>query len=218
MFLVVSTTNSTVKATNETFEWKVKVGDSRTYTLSKYIDLEDSDGNGDTESETLSIQDEDGEMVNVTLRKDTKYTVEITALNGDATTQTTYGNIVAKETTPYYNKVVWKTIDNKTYWEEYVKMYSSALGNVTIEGNPTIIESDLDGPYGTTAESKRIWDWKTGWITYLYSKISNDTHTIFEQEITSGSSGIGGFEITTIFVGLTIIAIVVSRKKQNMKE
>jgi hypothetical protein len=190
-----------------------------TYTVSKYFDLADYDGNGDPESTTLSIQKEDGEMVNVTFGKGSKYTAKITTLNGMAKVQTSYGSIVAKEN--WGGGIVMKTIDNKSYWEEYASTMSggnqswlgTSFGTVTVEGNYVVTSSNQE-MNGTTLESIFKVNWKTGWYTYTYSKMSNNTNTISEMETTSGSSVITGFEITSIFLGLFIIALIVSRKRK----
>lgn len=89
--------------------------------------------------------------------------------------------------------------------------------NYTVEGN-NYVKTHV-GYYlnGDKYESISKRNWKTGWLTYSYEKTSNDTHTIVEEEITSDSSSITRIEITTIFVGLTIIAIVVSRKRKQTK-
>jgi hypothetical protein len=185
-----------------------------TYTISKYFDLADSDGNGDPESTTLLIQNEAGEFVNVTYGKGSKYTTKITALNGLATAQTTYGSVVSKESTA--GGVVMKTTDNKSYWEEYASAMSgdnSSLGSITVEGNYIVTKMDLN-IFNTTTESVVKFNWKTGWHTYTYSKMTNSTHTISEMEVTSGSSGIPGFEIPSIILGLFIITLVVTRKRK----
>jgi hypothetical protein len=136
-----------------------------------------------------------------------------------AKVQTSYGSIVAKEN--WGGGIVMKTIDNKSYWEEYASTMSggnqswlgTSFGSVTVEGNYVVTSSNLD-MNGTTLESIVKVNWKTGWYTYTYSKMSNDTHTISEMETTSGSSVITGFEITSIFLGLFIITLIVSRKRK----
>ena len=218
LFLAVSAVNSSAKVVTETLEWKVKEGDSMTYTISKFFELADSDGNGDPESTTLSIQNEDGEIVNITFGKGSKFTTKITALNGVATTQTTYGSTVVQEST--VGGVVMKTVDNKSYWEEYASERSGgnkswlglSSGSVKVEGNYVVTSSFLD-MNGTILESIVKVNWKTGWYEYTFSKSSNSTHTISEMEVTSGSSSLTRFEIIPIIGGLFIIALVVSRKR-----
>jgi len=225
LFLVVSTTSSTAKTTYDTEEWKVKVGDSRTYTLSKYFDIRDVDGNGDPESKIYSVTKEDGTKENITWKKGTKYTINITAL-GDhsATFQLIFGNITSnKRTSGIGGGHIRKTIDNKSYWEfkTIIDSYPFVGENVnyTVEGNNYVKKLLRYTNYGVKYELISKRNWKTGWLTYSYEKTTNDTHTKWEEEITSGSSSIGitSIEITTIFVGLTIIAIVVSRKRQQTK-
>lgn len=227
LFLVISTTSLTAKANDETEEWKVKVGDSMTYTLSKYFDIRDIDGNGDAESKNYSVLKEDGTSEDVILKKGSKYTVNITALNHSATFQLIFGNITSNKRHSGMGDYLQKTIDNKSYWEREAIVDSLNIfddTNYTVEGNYYVqwkFDSKDQG-----YELKR--NWKTGWIIYLYEKVTNDTHTIREEEITSVEytptttrttttqriTGIQGIEIITIFVGLTIIAIVVSRKRK----
>jgi hypothetical protein len=69
--------------------------------------------------------------------------------------------------------------------------------------------------FSIRSESIVETNWKTGWISYIYSKMSNSTHTISEMETTTGSSGsITGLEVNYIFLSLFIIALVVSRKRK----
>jgi hypothetical protein len=200
-------------------EWKVNVGDSMTYTISKFFDLRDSDGNGDPESTTIFVQNEAGEMVNVTYGKGSKYTVKITALNGLTTTQITWGSVVSKESISA--GYVMKTIDNKSYWEEYASTISggnqswlgTSSGSVKVEGDYLVTSTILD-MNSTTLESIVKVNWKTGWYSYTYSKLSNSTDTINELETTSGSSGIPGFEIIPITSGLFIFTLIITKKRK----
>ena len=224
LFLVISTTSSTAKATEETEEWKVKVGDSMTYTLSKYFDIRDIDGNGDPESKNYSVLKEDGTSENVILKKGTKYTVNITALDHSATFQLIFGNITSNKRSSGMGDYLQKTIDNKSYWARKAIVDSLNIvddTNYTVEGN-YYVQWNFDSK-DQGYELKR--NWKTSWIAYLYEKVTNDTHTIREEEITSVEytpstqriTSIQGIEIITIFVGLTIIAIARERVKTILR-
>ena len=112
-----------------------------------------------------------------------------------------------------------KTVDNQSYWEEYAStmsvgnVTSGTYGTVKVEGNHVVTSSQLD-MNGTKLESIVKVNWKTGWQEYTFSKMSNNTHTINEMEVTSGFLSVSRFEIILIIVGLFIIVLVVPRRRR----
>jgi len=209
LFLVISLSCSTALPQQD-LEWKVKVGDTNTYTVDKIFDDDDLDGDGDKNTETSSMIDEDGESVEVVVKKGSTVKVTITELNDVPTVKFTWnGDVTTSEVTDPPFPTVFKTVDNKTYWE------TLADGNDTmsVEGDLVIREiefvvSDL------TMTTIYKTNWKTGWVTYLLLGAANATHTVVEVIYIVKDAGVPGFEITPIVLGIFVITLLVYKRRK----
>ncbi|MFX0126278.1 MAG: hypothetical protein ACFFAE_21840 [Candidatus Hodarchaeota archaeon] len=73
----------TIKASGGETEWNMEVGDKHTYTYTKFKMLDESEA-------TIQVRKSTTEMGEIFLKKDTKYTVEITGLNEEAKIKISY--------------------------------------------------------------------------------------------------------------------------------
>jgi hypothetical protein len=213
LLCIISSSNTAALAQQE-LEWKVKVGDSMTYEFTKVYQNPDEDEDGDPNTRKIIFPDEDGNTREVFLKKGTILEIEIIKLNDGATIKNTFnGEITSEESTD--NTMVMKTVDNKTYWEEYAKTKSVGDTEGSVDGNLLVLETEYENYDTSTTEMIFKVDWKTGWFTYRYQKHYNETDTIFEMELTvKAAGGITGIEQVSILLGLVIITLVVSTKRK----
>ena len=197
-------------------EWKVKVGDYITYTIEKLYDELDSDGDGNKNTQTNEVTDEDGNKVNVTIKKGSKMKVIITKLNGDATVKKEWldDEVISEETMD--QSAVAKTVDDKAYWQEEVIDMSVGDTEADVQGDLVIVNSTTTNLAINTMSVREI-NWKTGWVTYEYFKIFNETHIDYEFEYSgeiSAAGGAPGFETVSILLGLFVSTVIFSRKRK----
>lgn len=193
----------------QTQEWKVSVGDSNSYSVGKYFDETDQDGDGDKNTQTTDV---DG--TEVVLKKGTSFKVEIVSLSATgATIKMIYGDIEGSEQSdesPPYSWVA-KTIDNKTYWENW------ASGNdaYSVEGDNIVVESSVSMA-GMTVEYTVKRNWRTGWLTSMSAKSTAGGTTQMEMEVSSGSGAgtIPGFDVFPVFLCIVLTTIVVYRNRR----
>ena len=181
-------------------EWKVAVGDSITYTYTKFFDRFDTDRNGDPFSRLLTIVNTDSEVVNITVKRGLKIKAMIHNLpeSGEDSQlvdiQLSFNGITT-EVNQYVSflvgVIVRETIDNESYWKA-LEVHQSEVGtsyNFTIseyvEGNEFIREYHSIYSWGGVELTKSKVNWKTGWSTHSYMILANKTHTLSEFEVTT---------------------------------
>jgi hypothetical protein len=228
---LATTSSSSFELPN--FEWKVEVGDTMTYTFTKYFELGDLDGNGDLNSATAEIITADGKLVNITMTKGLKIKAEIMELGDYPKIQLSFNEIPTKVNTYTdmlsYDYLVRKTVTNRTYWESLATTETFISGNNTfinteyVEGSYFVTKTNRTHIAGVTAITITKYNWKTGWFTYLHSK-STDTigslGTFLEVEITTNTPGlfgdiITGYEFAPVLILLTFLTIVRVRKRSR---
>ena len=200
-FLIISLNGTFVHGVEWDLEWKVNVGDSQTYTFNNCFDDLDSDGDGDKSTQTITVTDEEGDSVNVTIKKGSTMKVEITELNeppgegvySGATIKITYNG---KVTTPaqadaYAFCYDWlgtsfvRKTGNKSYWEEQCSRYPEDR-NCSFDGDLIVFSAEqLEYPF----TGERRWkyecqlNWTTGWLFSVSCKRTNGTVTLMEYEL-----------------------------------
>ncbi len=190
-------------------EWKVKVGDSTTFELVKYYDKTDLDGDGDINTFTFLITDENGNLVNITWRVGSKVKYVISTLNDSgAYLERTYdGKVTGLEVRT--TQVVQKTVDNTTYWEEYAASITTPTRNASVDGNIfTVEESFVLPPLNNTFFNSLKFDWTTGWLINQYQKVFNASTIIGELEFSKVASSAPGFEFPVFLTGFIVLVIV----------
>ncbi|UCE14354.1 MAG: hypothetical protein JSV04_04050 [Candidatus Heimdallarchaeota archaeon] len=193
----------------QTLEWKVSTGDSKTYSIDKFFDETDTDGDGDKNTQTITV---DGEEV--VLKKGTSFKIEIVSLSDTgATIKMIYGDIEGSEEADQSPPSSWvtKTIDNKTYWENW------ASGNAaySVDGDNIVVESSMSMA-GMTVETTVKRNWKTGWLASMSAKSVQGGTTQMEVEISSGDGAgtIPGFDVFPVFLCIVITTLVTYRKRK----
>ncbi|UCE14786.1 MAG: hypothetical protein JSV04_06290 [Candidatus Heimdallarchaeota archaeon] len=218
IFLIaIISLNGTTSSGNvsQELEWHVKVGDSHEYIFSKYY-YDYPDGDGDPSTTTMEIKDEEGDWINITLTKGSKLKFEITALNGVATLKTTYnGEVTDQEHIDAAppGSIVAKTVDDRTYWESWVENKT----DYSLEGDLLVISHEQI-MIENTQETILKRNWKTGWLRYVYTKISNKTATIIEFEYSSNGNGeiqVTSFPFIPLLISMTVIVIVLRKQRSH---
>ena len=214
---VTATIGDPFPSENPNLEWKVAVGDVKTFTFTKLYDLNDYDGDGDPYTQSSFIELENGTEIDLKIRAGSTYSFEVLTLDEYATLQAT---IDGYELGPMDSGsgIVAKTVDNQTYWEEYATQISGGYQNVSVEGNLLVYQMRDTWNFGETQESIRKMNWKTGWLSYMYQKETNETHTISEMEImTEGAATLTpGFELSPLPISLLLFSIyILKRRRKN---
>ena len=211
-------------------EWKVEVGDTQTYTITKCFDDLDMDEDGNKHNLKANVTDDEGNLVEVTLKRGSTLEVEIIALENEMSNQTitklTFDGKIAEEISDYsffYNMspFVIKTVDNKSYWEAHAETY-----NISVEGELLVKteEETIRFISLTTIEMTFKWNWETGWLTYWSFKMYTEEKTDFEFELsigicpytdtTTSTKNTSGWNVLWVLLGLSIIISLRRWKKK----
>ena len=124
--LVFSVSHFSVQHLTQDLEWKVNISNRETYTVIDYYDDNEPDENL-ASLIRFPVTTKDGNIVEVTLGKGSKITIEIISLSSEiadrATTRVIYdGNITEKDRSDNYTlgfinfQYVMKTTSNQSYW------------------------------------------------------------------------------------------------------
>ncbi|MHA2112808.1 MAG: hypothetical protein ACXAC6_15880 [Candidatus Hodarchaeales archaeon] len=219
MLVTITSTINPNAGQLEGLEWKVKVGDRMTYTITKVYEMENWDGDDDPSIFTYPSLNSEGEEVNITRKVGNKIKVEIKELNEHATVQQTINGIkLPSEDDSLY---VLPTTTNKTYWEDKVTEFSNVTNhNMSLDGNEVTeaILTTFNIPFYGEVESLEIQirNWKTGWLNYSYTRggsLMNSTLSEFELRV-STLEEISVYEGIPLVLGL-IILVAFSKKKQR---
>lgn len=214
---------------NEELEWKVSVGDSKTYTWTKIYIENDS-------SHQLNYSGQyKGEEFNFTVTQGEKFEVLITELGEyHAKESFTYNSDLTIGYFPsitYFSFFIRKSTENISYWEEYAQNLSEDTKdhyfNVVINGNiiTETLRSGIDWiGKNIVFEDTIKFNCKSGWRTECTRKAYERTDTTtwkidhLREEI-SFSSSANSIPITIDFyllMGL-IMCTVYYRKKRKME-
>ncbi|MFX0051375.1 MAG: hypothetical protein ACFE8U_08795 [Candidatus Hermodarchaeota archaeon] len=193
--------------------YQVQPGDQKTFTFPKFF------YNGGQPNVTL--YEEDGTPFQVSFKKGTKITFHILEVkNRTVYYQITIDGVKTKKmqlgTTsyPYIAIEVFlkETTLNKTYWETWCEgsEYYELKGDLLIYHRYRKYEnSNLE------VEITEKVNWKTGWLSYRYTKYSKAGNVSIEVEITTESRLISGFEVISSIGGLAILVCLVIRPRKR---
>ncbi|MFX0181869.1 MAG: hypothetical protein ACFE95_02205 [Candidatus Hodarchaeota archaeon] len=163
--------------TSQKTTWHVEVDDSATYLYTKVFYYYSENH----EHYYKRLTAEDGQSVTLSITKGLLMTYTIlNVINSEVKVKITFNeNITLKEASYYgYGFPIRKTIINKNYWENWYKNWKS------IEvSDDLIIREYRENDVFRNIYRVEIWNWKTGWSIYSYSKIWNDTIIFFEEEL-----------------------------------
>ncbi|MHA2154209.1 MAG: hypothetical protein ACXABU_02640 [Candidatus Hodarchaeales archaeon] len=195
-------------------EWKVTVGEIKQYTFTKLFDIDDGDEDGNPYTQTGLFISENGSEIEVVIRKGSTLFCEILAINENPTIQMTI-NGINLEPSEGAGLFVMPTVDNRTYWEEYAEKISNTGQNVSIEGNLMVTRTIETWKDRTFAYVTKL-NWRTGWLSSIYQRDTNDTHLLREMELTNETPGlIPGFEISPFPLSLILFCIYLVRKRRK---
>ncbi|MHA2253766.1 MAG: hypothetical protein ACXAD7_25625 [Candidatus Kariarchaeaceae archaeon] len=140
-------------------EWKVSVGNSKTYTVSELFEEADLDGNGDPTTVKKTVIDINNNTVEVVLMKGSTLTVEVIALNKSAFIQVTYNKNVTAKTRLDTGIFLQKTTEDWAYWEQVAKENSGCKVN----GDLFILKQTING-----IDSVKKYNMTSGWLEYSH--------------------------------------------------
>ncbi|PWI47207.1 hypothetical protein CEE45_12970 [Candidatus Heimdallarchaeota archaeon B3_Heim] len=224
ILLVFSASHFSVQHFTQDLEWKVNISNRETYTVIDYYDDNEPDENL-ASLIRFPVTTKDGNIVEVTLGKGSKITVEIISLSSEiadrATIRVIYdGNITEKDRSDNYTlgfinfQYVMKTTSNQSYW-----ISQNELHNVTFKDNLIIMSSESPLPFGGNTPRIKIMimrNWQTGWLVYWSMTLisNNEMITLFElvseqlQDSTTEMSEMGG-DLPVISILLFIFIFVI---------
>jgi hypothetical protein len=166
----------TIKVSGGETEWRVEVGDKKTYIYTKFKRLDESEA-------TIYVKKSMTEMEKISVKKETKYSVEIIELNEGAKIKINYKEF--KTDNLGGDGFVMRIVKDKNELEEEAKKDE----NITFDGKfLTIRNSSVDFlDFNTTKIIK--WMVETGWLEYSYFLVcSSPTCISHEIEIMSSES------------------------------
>jgi hypothetical protein len=230
---VLAATISSANLEEQTLEWKAHVGDIRNYTVTKYhnsINDTDSDHAQDEITVVTGVTELGVNLYsNYTLKQGTTMKIEVMQSAGEDIftglyyigVVITYNSQVRAMEQPdfgYYNA---PTVDNQTYWEVYAATYP----NTTLEGDFIVITTEsTSAGMSTSTILKR--NWRTGWLSSMLNKISDQTGTIYEYELSEDTSkGTNGtdaaispsFELILVISALVSLSFIISKSRSKKK-
>ena len=226
LFLLSSVTVARSQS-NYSLSYKMNVGDSQTYKITKY-----HNANSIYQGQVPFIL-ENGSRIYYNL---TKGLTEKVIITSKIINSNTFGGAVInyqfKMNIPGYGEVVSQILtansynqmnsagpvnpafDNKTMVENYLQYLSNQYSNSSyttytfdISGDTYSTKSNISSPIISTV-TKFVFNWKTGWLVSQENsqKLSNGTF-LYDYKLESTSSNSGIFSVETISTGLVILAI-----------
>ena len=219
-------------------EWKVKKGDTQTYSVKKCFDEIDIDDDGDENNLKVNITDEDGKSVEITLKKGSTLKAEIVSLDNSNETQfflpsnysisdlpgvkLTFNNEVTGNFPDlFFPPFAIKTVDNKSYWEDQAE-----ANNFSVEGDLIVLVAEGD-IFGDPLEMTLKWNWKTGWlilysVTMIFSSWFSNRTDVFEFEFSTGiytdttpTRIVTGWNVIFLLLDIIIIIILLRQRKKR---
>ncbi|MHA2175519.1 MAG: hypothetical protein ACXABI_11875 [Candidatus Hodarchaeales archaeon] len=154
--LFLQSSNATVLVD---LEWKVNVGDSKTYIISKLCEEADYDGNGDPTTILTLITDINKESVEILLMEGSTFTVEIISLNDSALIQITYNGNITTQPQLDKGRFIEKTTEEQGYWEQVAKDNPGC----STSGDLFTLEQTIND-----IDSVRKYNMTSGWLEYSH--------------------------------------------------
>ncbi len=186
-------------------EWKVCVGDSKTYTVSELFEEADIDGNGDPATVKKTIIDIDNNTVEVVLMEGSTLTVEVIALNESAFIQVTYNKNVTAKTRLDTGIFLQKTTEDRAYWEQVAKENSGCRVN----GDLFTLKQTING-----IDSVKKYNMTSGWLEYSHQSYEA---SVEEFSALNYQANTASFDLLFSFLGILILAIIVRNKMSSRK-
>lgn len=196
-------------------EWEVDVGYSITQELVNYYDPADSDRDGNINSFTFLVTDKTGKLVNITWFIGSRVKSTITRLRNDTSTayvERSYDGLLTEEVVS--TGIVQRTVNNRSYWEEYAQSITGENQSASVEGRLLIVEKNISL---TNITFTRIvkFDWTTGWYIYYFTTEFNDTATLSIMEVSIVTTHISGFNFP--FFQSSLLVIVFFLRKADFR-
>ena len=188
-------------------EWRVEVGDTKTYIVTKL----NKDG---TPYKYLEEVDTLQGPVNITMKEGTTITLEILELNRGAHLNCIYNDDLIADGNDfcYY---VRKTTTNKTYWAEQLdEGYDevSFTEELIIVKREEVVNNSVNRLYVSKL------NFMTGWLESEAVKVANSTHTFTEWELAAANMDLAhdtSFSFPIWFSAL-VLPILIYRKRRNI--
>ncbi len=204
-YLILSIPTSEAQNVTQELERYVKVGDTKTYMITKLSKNENP-------YEYIEEVDTPQGTVNVTMKKGTTIKLEILELNHGALLKSIYNdNITADgDDFSYY---VRKTLTNKSYWEEFV----GEDEDVSFTDNLMVVKSE--DPVNESVYRLFVgkWNFMTGWMESEAHKEANSTQVFAEWELAALNTDLDQITCFNFPISLSflLITLIIYRKRRN---
>ena len=194
-----------VGVTSVNLEWKVNVGDSKTFILADFYEEADYDGNGDPSSFLKVITTIDNSSVEVLLKKGSTFTIEVLNLNESALIQITYNQNVTSKSILDTGNFLQKTTEDFSYWKQIAKENAGCSTN----GDFFTLKQTING-----IDSVKKYNMSSGWLEYSHQSygIAVEEFSSLEYRFIKSSSG---FEFLLGFIALFVLIPLLRNKGFN---
>ncbi|MHA2247380.1 MAG: hypothetical protein ACXADY_20705 [Candidatus Hodarchaeales archaeon] len=203
-------------------EFKVKIGDKRTYVFTKY------NNHGITE-ELGKITTINGSTADKTYKQGITFTVEVSNITGmgkDSQVYVTETHNGVTEREKEAGIFIVKTTDDEDYWEALAQNETDIVDNnnytkTSVMGNILIFEKRLNW---TTSDWYYYhideWDTKTGWLIhdYVFVEDKGTVRSEIEVKILESTIGIPGYESLNLFTSILAMVTVIVVYRRRLKK
>lgn len=192
-----------VGVTSVNLEWKVNVGDSKTFIVAELYEEADYDGNGDPSSVLNVITTIDNSSVEVLLKKGSTFTIEVLNLNESALIQITYNQNVTSKPMLDSGKYLQKTTDDFSYWQQIAKDNAGC----SISSDFFILKQTISG-----IDSVKKYNMTSGWLEYSHQSYGIAVEEFSSLEYRADKSS-PGFNFLLSFIALFVLIPLLRNKR-----
>ena len=187
-------------------EWRVHVGDTKTYIVTKL-------NKDEIPYEYLEEVDTPQGPANVTMKKGTTITLEILELNHGARLNCIYNDdlIADGDDFSYY---VGKTTANKSYWEE---QFDEGYDEVSFTEESIIVKREEVVNESVYSLYVSELNFMTGWLESEAVKVANSTYTFIEWELAALNTDLAqvtSFSVSVWFSAV-VFAVIIHKKRRK---
>lgn len=204
MFLVFSIGIGSVTAEGEP-EYKVNVGDKKTYEIVSSLEVE------------TEIEDEDGANVNVSTKAGDQFTIEVTKVETESVmVKYHHGDVISAEMS---GDLSIFPVGDSDFWDELATSSTVPALNTTakVEDGFFTLESDIwfDFLILIRTETKMKVSTETGWVEEFSMKITSNGTIEYDTSYKAVGGGAPGFELVPVLSAfLLVVPVVLYRKRK----
>jgi hypothetical protein len=183
-------------------EWKVSIGDSKTYFISNLYEKADYDGNGNPSTVLANVIDTNNNSVKVVLMKGSTITVEVIDLNESALIQISYNNNVTIKPHLDDGNFLQKATIDRSYWEQVAKENTGC----SVSGELFTLKQTSSG-----VDSIKKYNMTSGWLEYSHKSYDDNVEEFSALDYQAKQVS---FDLVFSFLGILIL-VAIARNKEK---